>query len=105
MAEKIEPRHRCLVYVTQQKVSIERESGKMPTVELITKVMFDSLVRDGKFIDGPFMDGFGEGGGEPYYPWGQIYGTVEGKDCKKIVYSEVHKMMQASVSVQLQPIR
>ena len=105
MAEKIEPRHGCLAYVTQQKVSMEREDGKTPAVELITKAVFDELLKEGKFTDGPFLDSFGDGYGDYYYPWRQIYGTVREGENRRIVYSEIHKSMQTRIAAQLQPSR
>lgn len=55
--------------------------------ECLTKAEFDELVDSG-FRDGPFRESFGDGDGEPYYPWRQAFGTL--KDGRK-VFCELHK--------------
>ncbi len=58
----------------------------MPVVlagyESIAKTDFDSLAREKEFAEGPFMESFGDGYGDPYNPNRTIFGTL--KDDRKV---------------------
>lgn len=56
-----------------------------PTTTEMTREEFNKLVEDG-FKDGPWMETFGDGYGEPYNPHRQAYGvTKDGRG----VYAQV----------------
>lgn len=44
--------------------------------ERIEKADFDKLARDREFADGPFIESFGDGYGDPYNPHRTIWGTL-----------------------------
>lgn len=50
--------------------------------DTIPKVEFDQLARDKKFKEGPHIDSFGDGYGDPYSPHRTIWGTL--KDGRKV---------------------
>lgn len=43
---------------------------------------FDSLARENQFAEGPFIDTFGDGYGEPYMAKRRVFGTL--KDGRKV---------------------
>ena len=54
----------------------------------VTKLTFDTNFRGGMFKDEPMADSFGDGYGEPYYPWRQAYGVLlDGRG----VFCELHE--------------
>lgn len=45
--------------------------------EQIPIAEFDRLARAKQFADGPFIDSFGDGHGEPYNPYRKVWGTLK----------------------------
>ena len=44
----------------------------------LTKTEFDRLAKAGEFVDGPYVDGLGDGLGEPYIPDRKAKGKLKG---------------------------
>ena len=65
------PRHQCWSYFLGR--------GLLPARK-ISKKEFDKLALAGDFDDGPHRDTFGDGYGEPYYPYRQAFGTLNPGD-------------------------
>jgi hypothetical protein len=65
------PRHTCREWAVQ---------GSEP--ELLTDRVFDQLVAEKGFQDGPYVETFGDGQGEPYNPDRQAWGTL--KDGRRV---------------------
>lgn len=65
--EMNKPRNSCALYMASKGI-------KDP--ECIPRSQFDALVEKDDFRDGPFVDGFGDGYGEPYNPDRQAYGVL-----------------------------
>lgn len=60
------------------------------TMEEIAKDDFDRLAGDEQFEVGPYIDTWGDGYGQPYYPWRQAFGKLrDGRG----VYAETHPAM------------
>lgn len=74
------PRNKCLKYMLENKV-------KSPV--LSTKSSFDYLAGRKRFSDGPFLDDFGGGYGEPYIPFRQAFGTL---DDGSMIYCETNPL-------------
>ena len=50
---------------------------------IINNQEFDDYARNRSFSDGPFIESFGDGYGEPYYPNRWIWGTlIDGRKVK-----------------------
>jgi len=76
MRLELAPRNQCRKYVREHK----------GIAELVIKEEFDSHCKNGDFMDGPHMDTFGNGYGDPYNPNRQAFGKLkEGK----VVYCEL----------------
>jgi hypothetical protein len=80
--EKHEPRGACAWFFVDH--NIEKP-------EQLTKAYFDGLCEAGSFADGPHVDSFGDGHGEPYNPYRQAFGIL--KDGRG-VYAETHRARQ-----------
>lgn len=50
-------------------------AGKAP-LEQMAKAEFDTACRAGQFAEGPVVDSFGDGPGEPYNPNRQAWGKL-----------------------------
>jgi hypothetical protein len=72
-----QPRNNCLEYVLEKKND----------ARLVTKEEFDQFLDDQQFSDGPFIDSFGNGHGEPYNPYRQAYGQLKSGE---VIFSELH---------------
>lgn len=46
--------------------------------EVVDIKKFDELAKNGQFIEGPFIDSFGDGYGDPYTPRRRVWGTLAG---------------------------
>lgn len=78
---ELTPREQCRHYV-------ELNGGK---ATLVTRQDFDSSFDGSEFMDGPFMDDFGSGHGEPYKPNRQAYGKLKSG---LLVYAELSESFQ-----------
>ncbi len=47
-------------------------------IEYIPIELFDKYAMEEMFVDGPYLESFGDGYGEPYNPIRQVYGTLRG---------------------------
>lgn len=77
---KKEPRYSCREYFLVQRIAKPRS---------LSKEKFDRLIGQKQFKDGPFVEQFGKGYGEPYNPWTQVFGIL--KDGRG-VYCELHSI-------------
>ncbi len=51
--------------------------------ETISRDEFDRLTREDQFADGPYIEAFGDGYGEPYQPNRTMFGTLkDGREVK-----------------------
>ena len=75
---ELEPRNQCRNYV-------QENGGK---ALLIKKEELDSYILKKEFLDGPYIDSFGDGYGEPYNPNRQAFGKLKND---LIVYCELSK--------------
>jgi hypothetical protein len=44
---------------------------------LLSQCEFDRLCKEGKFVDGPYRDTFGDGPYDPYLPHRQAFGRLQ----------------------------
>lgn len=85
LPEKMIPRNGCLRYIRDNNI----EKGL-----LLSKADFDSLCKKSAFRDGPKIDCFGDGYGEPYNPWRQAFGILSNDI---FVYCETNEMENKKV--------
>lgn len=76
---ELAPRGQCRSYIINK-------GGK---AILLTREEFDSYYYEKEFVDGPNVDNFGDGPGEPYFPNRQAFGKL--KD-GRIIYCELSKV-------------
>lgn len=81
------PRHACREYVARHQ--------DIP-LEWISRKAFDELYDNRQFTDGPFIDSFGDGYGEPYNPNRQAFGVTRDGRC---VFCELSKDAQPAERV------
>ena len=74
--ETPKPQNDCLEYLLRNGCKNER---------FIPKDEFDVMARDGLFDDGPYIDTFGDGYGQPYRPRRQVFGKLK---TGEFVYSQ-----------------
>lgn len=82
MNDAYKPRNACQAFAFR--------SGK--TAVFVPKAEFDTLCDTKAFVDGPYMDTFGDGYGEPYNPYRQAWGVREDKT---VVFTELHESLQS----------
>jgi len=68
--EKNEPRFGCAQFFRDKDKGI-REQIELPKAE------FDQLCTDKQFVEGPFLDSFGDGPHDIYNPHRQAFGVLQ----------------------------
>ena len=79
--KELAPRNSCQKYVI--------ENGNKATI--LEKDKFDEYTRKKCFLDGPYIDEFGDRTGEPYNPHRQLFGKLKSG---LVVYCELSDTMQ-----------
>ena len=84
---KINPRHQCQQYFNKNKAE----------AVLLPKDDFDKNAKSKLFAEGPFIDSFGDGYGEPYNPNRQAFGKLL---TGEYVYCELNKASSKSENLE-----
>jgi len=75
------PRVNCLAYV------LLHGGGENAVAYLVTRERFNDFLENDMFIDGPYVEFFGDIWGDPFNPFKQAYGTL---NIDAIVYCELN---------------